>query len=155
MEELEIQSVGSKPEGENENLQNSANSDDTAPAEENLETVNEDDKESVDYARVAAEDIAALKAEFPELSDVSDICELNNPLRYAALRDLGLSPAEAYLATAKRAPRRDNRSHLSAIRTVSYAPQGSMTESEMAMARELFSDISDGEIRKLYKKVNK
>ena len=110
---------------------------------------------AVDYALVAAEDVAALKSEFPEPSEISDICELNNPLRYAALRDLGLSPAEAYLATAKRAPKRDNRAHLSAIRTVSYAPQGTMTESEMAAARELFSDISDAEIRKLYKKVNK
>ena len=91
----------------------------------------------------------------PELSELGDISELNNPLRYAALRDLGLSPAEAYLATAKRSPRRDNRSHLSAIRTVSYAPQGSMSESELIAAREIFTDISDAEIRKLYKKVNK
>ena len=153
MQEFEKQNTG--VEDVNEDLHNEPEASDTAPALDAPEEPEAASERAIDYAQLAREDIAALKSEFPELSEIEDICELNNPLRYAALRDLGLSPAEAYLATAKRVPKRDNRAHLSAIRTVSYAPQGSMTESEMAMARELFSDISDAEIRKLYKKVNK
>lgn len=152
MEELESKS----PDNVNEDLQTEVRKSDTPAAlTENFEPTNESQEDAVDYARIAKEDLEALKTEFPELADIGDICELNNPLRYAALRDLGLSPAEAYLATAKRMPKRDNRSHLSAMRTVSYAPSGSMSESELMAAREIFSDISDAEIRKLYKKVNK
>ena len=151
MEELERKSS----EIVNEDLQSEAQKSDTPTVNEPQEATSEPSKEEIDYAKIAKEDLAALKAEFAELADVSDICELNNPLRYAALRDLGLSPAEAYLATAKRLPKRDNRAHLSAIRTVAYAPAGSMSESEFLAAREIFSDISDAEIRKLYKKVSK
>ena len=147
MEELE-----NKPsEVVNEKLQPEAQKDDTPAIAEPI-----DEKSTpTDYAEIARADLAALKAEFPELSEIEDISELNDPLRYAALRDLGLCAAEAYLATAKRAPKRDNRSHLSAVRTVAYAQSGSMSESELMAAREIFSDISDAEIRKLYKKVNK
>ena len=155
MEELEKQPTAAEADNVNEDLHDTSNSCDTPlPLESTGEPVSHE-ANTVDYARVAQEDLEELKSEFPELSDISDICELNNPLRYAALRDLGLSAREAYLATAKRAPRRDNRAHLSAIGTVSYAPQGTMSEAEMAAARELFSDISDAQIRKLYKKVTK
>ena len=107
----------------------------------------------VDYERVMAEDLLALKSEFPELSHAQSITELDNPLRYAALRDLGLSPVEAYLATAKRT-KRDNRSHL----TTAYGknatpPEGIMTQRELAEARNLFGSLSDTEIRRLYKRV--
>ena len=119
------------------------------PCEDNEEKAEVD----VDYAALAAEDVKALKSEFHELSGLTDICELENPIRYAALRDLGLTPAEAYLATAKR-QRKDNRSHLYATRTVASAPQGSMSESEMMAAREIFTGVSDAEIRRLYKRVS-
>ena len=62
------------------------------------------DAVQTDYAAVAREDLRALKAEFPELAAIGSITELNAPLRYAELRDLGASPREAYLATAKRRP---------------------------------------------------
>ena len=155
MEELESKTTGADSDIVNESLQDSVESSDTAPLSEPSEQSKNKDVDAVDYARVAAEDLVTLKAEFPELLELRDICELNNPLRYAALRDLGLSPAEAYLATAKRTPKRDNRAHLSAVGSISYAPQGTMTEAEMSAARELFSDISDAQIRKLYKKVTK
>ena len=64
------------------------------------------DETSIDYAAIAEEDLRILKEEFPELYGASDITELDDPLRYAALRDLGLSPREAYLATAKPKRRR-------------------------------------------------
>lgn len=110
--------------------------------------------DEIDYEAVVKDDLKILREEFSELSEITDICELDNPLRYAALRDLGLSPTEAYLATAKRS-KKDNRSHLVATRTVSLEKNGAMSDAELASAREIFSDISDREIRKLYKRVTK
>lgn len=108
-----------------------------------------------DYAKIVREDIAALSAEFPELKGLSDITELENPLRYAALRDLGLTPAEAYLATSKRQRARDNRSHLYGAPIINSKRSGAVPETEMVAAREIFSDMSDAEIRRLYKKVTR
>ena len=122
---------------------------DNTPCEDTEENADTE----VDYAALAAEDLKALKAEFRELSGLSDISELENPLRYAALRDLGLSPAEAYLATSRR-QKKDNRSHLYATRTVTSSPQGSMSEAELTAAREIFHGVSDAEIRRLYKRVS-
>ncbi len=113
--------------------------------------------EQTDYAQLIAEDVAALKASFPELKDLADITELDNPMRYAALRDMGLTAAEAYLATTPRRAVYDNRSHLSGAvpRAKSTPPTSGMSRSEWAAARELFSDLSDSEIHELYKKATK
>ncbi len=108
-----------------------------------------------DYEALIASDVAALKSEFPELKGISDITELHNPLRYAALRDLGLSPAEAYMATAKRRTQ-DTRSHLRSAHGRSAASQtGMMSQFELATARELFPDMNDSELQRLYKRVTK
>ena len=108
-----------------------------------------------DYEEIIKEDIAALKAEFPELGGIEDITDLHNPLRYAALRDLGLSPAEAYLATAKRV-KTDTRAHLKSAHGRSAAPAGSsMSYAELATARELFPGKNDRELAHLYKRVTK
>ena len=145
-------------ENVNENLHENAAEDDTDKDFVSSEAINEESdsgvSDEVDYEAVVKEDLKILREEFSELSEIADICELNNPLRYAALRDLGLSPAEAYLATAKRA-KKDNRSHLVATKTVSLEKNGAMSDADLASAREIFSDISDREIRKLYKRVTK
>ena len=117
------------------------------------ENANQNEEKAIDYEALILEDVKALKNEFYELSGLSDITELENPLRYAELRDLGLSPAEAYLATKKR--RDDNRSHLRAIHNVKSTHQNTMSDSELASCRELFGNISDAEIRRLYKRVTK
>ncbi len=119
----------------------------------NEEDFSESPTEEIDYGALIEEDISTLRGEFAELADLSDITELDNPMRYAELRDLGLSATEAYLATRKR--RSDNRSHLRSVHSIKATHQGSMSDSEMASARELFGDISDAEIRKLYKRVTK
>ena len=114
-----------------------------------------DNGETIDYEALIASDVDALKAEFPELKGINDITDLNNPLRYAALRDLGLSPAEAYMATAKRRTQ-DTRAHLrSAHGRNAAAAMGMMSQYELATARELFPGMSDSELQRLYKKVNK
>ena len=133
----------------NDELQESTEN--TAACEENEQ--NSESEIGINYSEVERDDLAALKKEFPELSGISRITELQNPLRYGALRDLGLSPTEAYLATHGKRRGADNRSHLVASPTIASAPQGVMSEREMDAARDIFPDISDREIRKLYKKV--
>lgn len=126
-------------------------------SDENPEDTSEitDDGKETDYEAIIESDLATLRAEFPELKDITEITELNNPLRYAALRDLGLSPTEAYMATAKRKTQ-DTRSHLrSAHGRCAAAPTSMMTQYELATARELFPGLNDSELQRLYKKVTK
>ena len=102
------------------------------------------------------DDLSTLREKFPELEAIEDITELNNPTRYAALRDLGLSAEEAYLATAPRQAPKDNRSHLkSGVPAAAKIPSTGMTKAQMAEARSLFRGMSDSDIVKLYTKVNK
>ena len=112
-----------------------------------------DDGET-DYASIVEEDLTSLRSEFPELRGINSILELRNPVRYGALRDLGLTPAEAYLATEGRSVRKDNRSHLvSSVPKSTARPMTDIPKRELEIARELFSDLSDREIHKLYRKV--
>ena len=143
-----------KPEPETEPLRES-NAPDTGTEGKEDATKDEAADAGDDYAALAASDLKELKGEFPELAGLEHISGLDNPLRYAALRDLGLSPREAYLATAKR-QRADGRAHLSSAMPKSAgSPGGGMSPRQLAEAREIFSDMSDVEIRALYKKVTR
>lgn len=99
-----------------------------------------------------ASDISALCLQFPELR-AGDVRAAVDNKRYKELRELGLAPGEAFLATAK-APHTDNRSHL-----VGGVPSGArvhsagMTSWEMSTARGLFSDLTESEIKRLFNKV--
>ncbi len=128
----------------------------TEVAAEPIDQKDEQTAESeTDYAQIIADDIKSLKQQFDELSSLEDITELENPLRYAALRDLGLSPREAYLATSGARRARDTRSHLTGtVPKGAASPRGSMTSSELAAARDLFVGMSDSQIQALYKRVN-
>lgn len=128
---------------------------DVTSAAEDVTSAAEDGGEGeVDYAKIIAEDIRALRQQFDELSTLEDITELENPLRYAALRDLGLSPREAYLATSGARRARDTRSHLTGtVPKGAASPRGSMTAGELAAARDLFAGMSDSQIQALYKRV--
>ena len=113
-----------------------------------------------DYERLAEEDLAALKEQFPALCDMTSLGELENPARYGALRELGLSVREAYLATTtpkeRAASPYDNRSHLRSAVSRTHGGTGEqLSAQQMRAARELFSGISDSEIRQLYKRVTK
>ena len=77
-------------------------------------------------------------------------------MRYAALRDLGLSPAEAYILTSRRRMGYDNRSHLtSGVPTAARSPHRGLSSRELLEMRSIFGDMSDAEIHNLYKKVTK
>ena len=124
--------------------------------EENDEDENDKTNVPVDYGEIEKQDLDELRVLFPHLKNTKSITEFDNPLRYAALRDLGLSPKEAYLATSEPIRKYDNRSHLrSSVPKSAAAPSGILTRSELEAARELFSGLSDGEIQKLYKKVSR
>lgn len=131
---------------------------DTTPQETAPDTESSDgsapENDGVDYGSLIEEDLESLRSEFPELRGISNILELGNPIRYAALRDLGLSPAEAYLATESRGARRDNRAHLqTSVPKSASRPMEDIPKRELEIARELFSELSDREIQKLYRKV--
>ena len=117
-------------------------------------TDDEGTDEPIDYAALARRDLAELAELFPEVRGKASITELNNPLRYAALRDLGLSPKEAYLATRDRRTAEDNRQHLVSRVPSGAGSSGALSGKDLDMARELFGTLSDREIQRLYKKVN-
>lgn len=108
----------------------------------------------VDYAALAAGDLSEIKRLAPALAGLSHLAELPNALRYAALRDAGLSVEEALHAAchAYLAPRAaDNRAHLrSAVPIGAAGTPSRMTAAEMREARELFGDLTEGEIERLY-----
>ena len=124
--------------------------------QENVDTGDENTDD--DYAALIENDLEILRNAIPGLEGLRDISELENPVRYGALRDLGLSPEEAFRATttSQRRPKTDNRSHLrsSAPRAV-HSPESNISYRELAIAREIFSGVSDTEIQRLYKKVTR
>ena len=123
--------------------------------DENVQAPDEAEEELMDYKELAEADLAQLRAQFPQLSRISHLSELDNPRRYAELREAGLSPKEALLATDDsrlRQRRYDNRAHLH-----SAVPKGacggvSMTASELSAARNLFEGLSDAELAALYRR---
>ena len=107
------------------------------------------------YEELMESDLSELRREFPELMHIESLTDIKNPLRYAALRDLGLTPTEAYLA-ARGKNTRDTRAHLTGgIPKPAGAPTGGMSRTELEGARELFSGMSDTEIQKLWRRVTK
>lgn len=119
------------------------------------EEESEQAEEAIDYAAVAAEDLSELRAQFPALRALPSLAALADPVRYAELREMGLSPKEAYLAIGGTARRKsDNRSHLlSSVPRSSALAENLPSGEEMAEARRLFSNLSDAQIHRLYKKV--
>lgn len=97
-----------------------------------------------------SDELRRLNGEFPEVS-LDEESE-----RYRELRSLGLTPREAYFASASRAPKPDTRSHLTAgVPRMVRSPMGAMSRRELEEARELFSGLSDRQIEDLYRKVTK
>ena len=147
-EEILEEEIEDAPEGE----EASAPADVPSEAEEAVEEGVEEE-EQIDYAALVENDLAQLRAAFPEAAGIKDVTELKNPIRYGALRDLGLSPKEAYLAT-EGIKRRDGRSHLvGAFPKAARAQATTMTRRELESARLIFGNLNDRQIERLYKKV--
>ena len=103
-----------------------------------------------------ADDLKALAAEFPRLGG-ENAESLFDGERYKELRALGLSEREAFLATAKReTEQRDTLSHLNgSVPKRARALDTGMSAGEMKSAKEIFTGLSDEEIRALYRRVTK
>ena len=160
MNELEMNPITSAPytsETDADNItDNDVVTEDAEVTDDKDAEVSEEDTSEVDYGEIERQDLSELKSIFPHLRDKSSILELDNPLRYAALRDLGLSPKEAYLATSEPIRKYDNRSHLiSAVPKSASSPADLLSRGELEAARELFSGLSDRELQRLYKTVTK
>ncbi|MBR5449545.1 MAG: hypothetical protein IKV43_06105 [Clostridia bacterium] len=139
--------------------EDAASTDATGPTDSGIENAKTNEKgaaDTVDYQKVIDDDLNELRAAFPELEGISDITALPDVMRYATLRDLGLSATEAYLASSAKGRKRDNRAHLvTAVSRSAGAPRGAMSREELHIAKELFSDMSDTQIYDLYKRVTK
>lgn len=124
-------------------------------AEKAGEETGPDDTDSyTDYSEVASRDIEEIHTLFPESRHIQTIHSLDNPERFAELRDLGLSATEAYLATQSPRRTRDNRSHLvGSVPRGASGPSVSMSISELDNMRDVFGTLSDSEIQSLYKRV--
>ena len=118
-------------------------------------TENEDAEDNVDYAKGVEEDLEQIRNEFPALFGINDITDLKNPLRFGALRDLGLTAKEAFLASGGAKSGYDNRAHLTSSVPKRASSGIEMTRKEYEVAKDLFSDLSDSEIKGLYKRVTK
>ena len=131
-------------------------SDVTEIPEDAPETLEVNEPDEVDYASVLNSDIEELKSTFPELGAMEGIDELADPIRFGALRDLGLTAKEAYLASGGRKRAYDNRTHLvSSVPGSARSAADGISRQELDVARYLFSGMSESEIQRLYRKVTK
>jgi hypothetical protein len=119
------------------------------------------------YDALKKADLEALKPHCPELADLEDLEKMDNFKRFAELRDLGLSPLEAYgaanptgirksaVAAGKRTAINGTKAHLhSNVPKASGTGGFKIPKEEMAMLRSTFGDAkSDKELIELYKKV--
>ena len=129
----------------------------TKEIKEEARTEIPEEEETEATAEIAAyntvDEAEALALEMPALAATAELTEAVENERYKELRALGLTPREAYLATAK--PKaEDTRAHLAdSYPRASVSPRVGMTRSELMLAREIFEGMSDTEILRLYKKV--
>lgn len=118
----------------------------------------------VEFDKMAAADLAGLKAIYPELKGVTSIFDIPNFKRFGELRDMGLSVKEAYSAANHDAIRSNvatavSRQNLNETKAhlKSNVPKKTtdtslrMPKEELISWREMFPSMSDKEIIKLYR----
>ena len=112
------------------------------------------------FRRQAEEDLARLRLVDPETAAYRHLGEMPGAIRFAELREMGLSVEEAYYAvrgakSEKPSPDRGGRAHLQASVPGRAAAGGvGMTVGEIEAARRLFPGLPDREIASLYRRVN-
>ena len=112
------------------------------------------------FRRQAEEDLAILRQIDLETAAYRHLGEMPGAIRFAELRELGLSVEEAYYAVRgakpeKPTPDRGGRAHLHASVPGRAATGGvGMTVGEIEAARRLFPGLPDREIASLYRRVN-
>ena len=138
----------------------SASEPEVDPAEESPETTAPAPTDGDDYRERAQRDLAELKTIDPETAVYRHLGEMPGALRFAELRELGLSVEEAYYAVRGAArqsavPDRGGREHLHGSVPGRAATGGiGMTVGEIEAARRLFPHLPDREIASLFRRVN-
>ena len=129
---------------------------DAAPVEEEISDTTTSEEPAVDYAQLAAEDLAEIKRLDPSYAPAAHLGDLPFARRFAELRDLGLSVKEALAAAAPRFTRADTKGHLRAVAPRgAKAPDGVLDRDSMKEAKLLFGNLSDAEINALYRRVTR
>ena len=109
-------------------------------------------------------DLEEIQREYPETRSLKSLTEIENLAKFGRFRDLGLSAKEAYAAAnadgvrksvaaaTKQQSLNGTKAHLkSAVPAGSKDDGIAISQRELAEWRDLFPDLSDKEIRQLYK----
>lgn len=118
-------------------------------------------------AKIAA-DLAEVQAAYPDAAKYASVKDFPNFKEFGRLRDLGLSPKQAYIAAhpdavrenvaqaTRRQTLNDGKGHLKpAVSRASKDTSLKMTRRELAECRDLFHGMSDKEILALYRSTAK
>lgn len=120
--------------------------------------------QQAEFEKKMQSDFAEIQREFPETRGLKSLREIENLAKFGRFRDLGLSPKEAYAAAnpdsvrksvaaaTKQQSLNETKAHLkSAVPAGSKDDGIAISKKELKEWRDLFPNLSDKEIGKLYK----
>lgn len=120
--------------------------------------------QQVEFEKKMKADLEEIQREYPETRSLKSLTEIENLAKFGRFRDLGLSAKEAYAAAnadgvrksvaaaTKQQSLNGMKAHLkSAVPAGSKDDGIAISQRELAEWRDLFPDLSDKEIRQLYK----
>lgn len=120
--------------------------------------------QQAEFEKKMQSDFAEIQREFPETRGLKSLHEIENLAKFGRFRDLGLSPKEAYAAAnpdsvrksvaaaTKQQSLNETKAHLkSAVPAGSKDDGIAISKKELKEWRDLFPNLSDKEIGKLYK----
>lgn len=120
--------------------------------------------QQAEFEKKMQSDFAEIQREFPETRGMKSLREIENLAKFGRFRDLGLSPKEAYAAAnpdsvrksvaaaTKQQSLNETKAHLkSAVPAGSKDDGIAISKKELKEWRDLFPNLSDKEISKLYK----
>lgn len=120
--------------------------------------------QQIEFEKKMLSDFAEIQREFPETRGLKSLREIENLAKFGRFRDLGLSPKEAYAAAnpdsvrknvaaaTKQQSLNETKAHLkSAVPAGSKDDGIAISKKELKEWRDLFPNLSDKEISKLYR----
>ena len=120
--------------------------------------------QQIEFEKKMLSDFAEIQREFPETRGLKSLREIENLAKFGRFRDLGLSPKEAYAAAnpdsvrknvaaaTKQQSLNETKAHLkSAVPAGSKDDGIAISKKELREWRDLFPNLSDKEISKLYR----
>ena len=120
--------------------------------------------QQTEFEKKMLSDFAEIQREFPETRGLKSLREIENIAKFGRFRDLGLSPKEAYAAAnpdsvrksvaaaTKQQSLNETKAHLkSAVPAGSKDDGITISKKELSEWRDLFPNLSDKEISRLYR----